>query len=398
MAEAMVKPQRGRLLLRSLAIVAASLLAGCQTLVPKGAPPPVTRPTAPPPTTQPAPVEEGIPTDTTRNRVALLVPLSGPNAGVGQSIANATMMALLDSKSERVRITNYDTSKGAAFAAREALADGNKLILGPLLSENVKIVAPLAHAEDVPVITFSNDISVAGNGTYVLGYSPAQSIDRVVDYAHEHGVTHYAGLIPLGLYGQRASTAFLRAVEDAGGEVVTLQTYDRTRSGLSGAITRIMRNGPYEAILIADTGETAAAASPLVRKDGGTARILGTELWNTEPSLASNRALSGAWFASVSDDLYRQYAAKYRARFGSAPYRLSSLGYDVVLLAVRIARDWKPGSDFPEARLRDDGGFAGLDGAFRFGRDGVAQRALEVQEIRNGSTVTVSPAPRSFGN
>ena len=398
MAEAMVKPQRGRLLLRSLAIVAASLLAGCQTLVPKGAPPPVTRPTAPPPTTQPAPVEEGIPTDTTRNRVALLVPLSGPNAGVGQSIANATMMALLDSKSERVRITNYDTSKGAAFAAREALADGNKLILGPLLSENVKIVAPLAHAEDVPVITFSNDISVAGNGTYVLGYSPAQSIDRVVDYAHEHGVTHYAGLIPLGLYGQRASTAFLRAVEDAGGEVVTLQTYDRTRSGLSGAITRIMRNGPYEAILIADTGETAAAAAPLVRKDGGTARILGTELWNTEPSLASNRALSGAWFASVSDDLYRQYAAKYRARFGSAPYRLSSLGYDVVLLAVRIARDWKPGSDFPEARLRDDGGFAGLDGAFRFGRDGVAQRALEVQEIRNGSTVTVSPAPRSFGN
>src|SRR3546814_17116216 len=68
-------------------------------------------------------------------RVALLVPLAGTNAGVGQSIANATMMALLDSQSQRVRITNYDTSKGAAAAARQALADGNKLIIGPLLAE-----------------------------------------------------------------------------------------------------------------------------------------------------------------------------------------------------------------------------------------------------------------------
>src|SRR3546814_12589496 len=106
------------------AIVATAFLACCQALVPKGPPPIET--TAPPPETRP-PVEQGIPTDTERNRVALLVPLAGTNAGVGQSIANATMMALLDSQSQRVRITNYDTSKGAAAAARQALADGNKL-------------------------------------------------------------------------------------------------------------------------------------------------------------------------------------------------------------------------------------------------------------------------------
>src|SRR3546814_7707001 len=98
----------------------------------------------------------------------------------------------------------------------------------PLLSENVKIGSPIARNSGVPVITFSNDVSVAGGGTYVLGYSPAQSIDRVVDYAHQRGVTQYAGLIPLGLYGQRASTAFLRAVEDAGGEVVSLRSEEHT--------------------------------------------------------------------------------------------------------------------------------------------------------------------------
>src|SRR3546814_12779874 len=74
MAEAMVKPQRGRSLLKSLAIVATAFLAGCQTLVPKGPPPVET--TAPPPETRP-PVEPGFPTASERKRVALLVPLPG---------------------------------------------------------------------------------------------------------------------------------------------------------------------------------------------------------------------------------------------------------------------------------------------------------------------------------
>ena len=133
-----------------------------------------------------------------------------------------------------------------------------------------------------------------------------------------------------------------------------------------------------------------------MRERRGTARILGTELWNTDSAIGAKAALAGAWFASVPDNYYRQYATKYRARFGAAPYRLSTLGYDAVLLTVRIARDWRPGDEFPEARLTERDGFAGLDGAFRFGRDGVAERALEVQEVRGGTTVTVSPAPANF--
>ncbi|MGL4314472.1 MAG: penicillin-binding protein activator, partial [Sphingomonas sp.] len=51
----------------------------------------------------------------------------------------------------------------------------------------------------------------------------------------------------------------------------------------------------------------------------------------------------------------------------------------------------------PESRLRDPGGFAGIDGAFRFTRDGMAERALEVQEVRPSGTIVVSPAPNGFG-
>jgi ABC-type branched-subunit amino acid transport system substrate-binding protein len=400
MADATVRTQRRRRRggsARGLALATALLLGACQTIVPRGPEPaPVARPaaTSAPAAAEPG-VEAGIPRDEGRNRVALLVPLSGSNAGVGQSIANATMLALLDTQNRSVRITNYDTARGAAAAANQAIADGAKLILGPLLADDVRAVTPIARAARVPVLSFSNDAGVGGNGTYLMGYVPAQAVGRVVDYARSRGVTSFAGLVPNGLYGERASTSFLRAVEGAGGQVVSLQTY--ARGGVAGAAQRLAAKAPYGAVLVADGGAVAAAAAPIVKRGSGAGtRLLGTELWNSEAGIATRPALAGAWYASVSNALYRQYAAKYRARFGAAPYRLSSLGYDSVLLTVRIARDWPAGGSFPEARLRDDDGFSGIDGSFRFGRDGVAERALEVQEVRTGGTVTVSPAPTGF--
>jgi hypothetical protein len=64
---------------------------------------------------------------------------------------------------------------------------------------------------------------------------------------------------------------------------------------------------------------------------------------------------------------------------------------------LRVARDWKVGAPFPKNELYDRGGFLGVDGAFRFARNGVVERALEVREIRGGEVTPVDPAPTGFG-
>jgi branched-chain amino acid transport system substrate-binding protein len=375
---------------RIAGLSAMAALAGCQ-MVPKAQ-----RPLPPPPTAQD--VITPLPTDKERHRVALLVPMSGANAGVGQSIANATTMALFDTRTERVRITTYDTATGAAAAAKKAVADGSRLILGPLTAEEVRAVTPITRTASVPLISFSNDVNVAGKGVYLMGYIPAQSVDRVVRYAGTKGVTNFAALVPRGMYGERAGGAFLKAVKDQGGTVVAMESFDRSAGSVAAAVKRLAAASSYDALLIADLGRIAVQAAPLVRSNGGDkARLLGTELWNTDSSLAASGAMRGAWFASVGDGLYRQFNSKYRARYGSAPYRLASLGYDAVLLTVRIAQDWRPGAAFPTSRLTDPDGFAGLDGAFRFDNDGVAERALEVQEVGAGALSVVDPAPKGFG-
>lgn len=398
MAEQSHGPQARRSFLGlGAAALLAFALAGC-SVVPKARPQPPQEPEVEQPQVEPEETGPRLPPDETRNRVAVLVPLTGPNGGVGQSIANAANLALLDSGGERIRITVYDTAKGgAAAAANEAVAAGNGLFLGPLLADDVRAVAPVAQRAGVPVITFSNDVSVAGGGVYVMGFTPDQSIERAVEYARGHGAARFAALVPEGVYGTRASQALLHAITRAGGSLVGSQSYDRGPGALRTAIGRMNASGGYDAILIADGGRIAAAAAPLIRAGASPgARILGTELWATESDLGRTPGLRGSWYASVSETMFNQLRGRYRARYGVNPYRLASLGYDAGLLAVRIGKDWRIGRPFPEGELRNPGGFAGVDGPFRFARNGVAERSLQVLEVTATGAVVVSPAPRGF--
>lgn len=370
-------------------------LAACSTVVPRTAPP-RPKPVAPP-VVAPVPVAPGaLPVDRERHRIALLVPLTGANAAVGQSIANAAALALADTGGTRLRVTNYDTGPGAAAAAARAIGDGAELFLGPLLAEDVRAVAVPAAAAHVPVVAFSNDAGVAGDDVWLLGFSPTQSVERVVRYAKSRGLTRFAGLIPQGLYGRGASTTLIRAAEAAGGSVVAMQSYQRAPKSMAAAVQALSRQ-KYDALLLADSGRVAVQVLPLVRKNGGAgARVLGTELWNAEPGLNASPVMAGAWFASVDDTNFDRLAVRYRGRYGRTPYRLASLGYDGVLLTARVARDWQPGTPFPVAALGDPGGFSGVDGAFRFGPAHVAERALAVHQIGTGGGTVVSPAPTQF--
>src|SRR3546814_19761012 len=145
-------------MLRGLGAMAmAGLLAACQVVPKTGGPA-----TPPPPTDPTDNVGPGLPTDTDRHRVALLVPKTGANADVGTAIANATTHALLDTRTERVRLTPSDTALAAPAPARQAVAASNNLTHGTLLSKHLSAVAPIARAPHTPVLTLLSARSGAG--------------------------------------------------------------------------------------------------------------------------------------------------------------------------------------------------------------------------------------------
>jgi branched-chain amino acid transport system substrate-binding protein len=329
-----------------------------------------------------------------KHEVALIVPLSGENGPIGTSISNAARLALLDTGSQAIELKTYDSTQGGAAAATaRAIAEGNRLILGPLLSEDVQAAAPVARRARVPVIAFSNDESVAGDGVFVIGLTPRQSIERVVSFARGRGAQRFGALVPNGVYGQRAAQALTAAVQRSGGTLGAIESFNRNAASVRTAANALNARGQVNAVLVADSSRSAAQAAAAIR--AGT-RLLGTELWANDRAIGATARLRGSWFAAAPDARFDQLVTRYRARYGKTPYRLGSLGYDAVLLTVRAARGWPAGRPFPQRVLTEKEGFAGVDGIFRFRRDGVAERALEVREVTASGTRVISPAASAF--
>ncbi len=398
------KRNGGRTRSRVAGLAGMALLAVLAACAPRQKAPVVV---APPPPEAVGPVKPG-----DVHRIAILVPLTGANAPVGISLANAATLALVDTGKAGIRLTSYDTAAlGAGGAANRALADGAQLILGPLLAGDAAQVKAVADPKGVSMLSFSNDASIAAGRLYVLGFQPAQSVSRVVDFAASKGMKRFAALVPAGIYGQRTSVAFTRSVAANNGQVVALTSFVRQPAALPAAArkvtdhdARLKQGAPippiaFEALLVADSGAIASAFAPHLAKYGaptGSYLMMGTELWNTETGLGRSPALKGAVFAAVPDRRFQAMATRYRARFGGTPSRLASLSYDAMLLAASTAgAQWKLGTTFPQAMLADPQGFAGIDGIFRF-RGNIAERGLEVQQVGPGGFVTVSAAPTAF--
>ena len=156
-------------------------------------------PYGPVPTPAP-PAAPGLPTPAAEAgpaKVALLVPLSGANADLGQAMLDAAQLALFEAPDDRLTLVPRDTAgsaEGAAKAARAAIGEGARLILGPLLAAEVEAVKPLARDAHLNVIAFSTVTELAGGNTFLMGFLPRQEVVREVGQARERGFGHRRGV------------------------------------------------------------------------------------------------------------------------------------------------------------------------------------------------------------
>jgi len=368
-------------------------------------------------------------------RIAILLPLSGPSAKVGQELLNAAQLALFHFADQRFELLPRDTKgtpEGAADAAARAIGDGASLILGPLLSGSVEAAAPAARAAGINVIAFTTDRTVAGGGVFTMGFLPGQEVARIVAFARQRGVRRLAVLAPDDDYGLRVVEQVRQSAEapglfltdivhydplaaDFAPVIRDLADYDARRGALlhqletlrarddevaAAALKRLenlqtLGDPPFDALLIAEGGkrlQAIAALLPYYDLDPKKVRMLGTGQWDT-PGLGAEPALVGGWFAAPSPAARADFVEQYRAAYGAPPHRLATLAYDATALAAVLARE--DGGFRPE-KITAAQGFAGRDGIFRFLPTGIAQRGLSVLQVQERGTAVIADAPSSF--
>lgn len=385
------------------------------------------------------PITEGPPP-----KVAILLPLTGSRADIGQSMLKAAQLALAPPSAPAPgspptpaqsvtpvldALDTRGTPEGAANAARQALAGGAVLILGPLTSAETAAVAPIARAASVPVLAFTNDPLQSQPGVWALGITPQQQVLRVVEAARDQGRSRYAGLLPDSEFGRAMSGALVQANAALGLPPPAIRQYAKgsaapalrdlsdwdSRGGPVEAQIKALRASgddaskqqadaleankniappPFDVLLLADTGQglsDIAALLPTYGVSQPVVRIAGPALWSAPSSNSSK--LPAAWYAAPDPAARATFDQSFRAKYGSPAPSISDLAFD----AASIARVMPMLGGFSQANLTQPTGFSGADGVFLLQADGQVRRGLAVFEVQPGTHVIVSPAPAGFG-
>ena len=356
-----------------------------------------------PPPPQPAEVEPGANIGTGQVRVALILPLSAPgNAGAAAlAMKNAAEMALAEFKNPNIQLLVKDDAgnpQNAQAAAQQAIGEGAEIIVGPLFAQAVNAVGVVARQRSIPVIAFSTDASVATRGVYLLSFLPEIDVHRIVDYQISRGKRSFAALLPDNAYGTVVQAALQQDVASRGGRLLTLEKYPGDPNKLTESVKRVAQvANQVENIFIPDGADAVPQVVQALETEKVNLRrvqLLGTGLWD-DPRISSNKLLQGGLYAAPEAEGFRNFSARYRARYSADPVRTATLAYDAVALIAALVKT-QGAQRFSEQILTNSSGFAGIDGIFRFRSDGTSERGLAVLRVTPNGGQIVSPAPKSF--
>ena len=374
--------------------------------------------------------------------LGILLPLSGKAASLGNDLLLAAEMALFDLADPNIRLVVRDTKgdpEASKLAANEVINEGAQIILGPLYSSSVLAVAEVTRPLEVPVVAFSNNNEVAGNGIYIMGLSPEDQIRRVINYSVQNNIKRFSALAPNDLYGRRMGKALYEGSRSGNYDVVSVNYFEDEIDKIVRIIKRLSLNKPdlrpqiagadkhhiksktqkhtlsginkinslpsltFQALILPMDAKEALRIAPLLAfydVDTSKVKLLGTSLW-ADPVLRTEPSLNHAWYAAPANKGRKFFKEKFNKLFGRNPVRQATLGYDATAMSIAIANFSSKNSipttkTFSTTALISERGFSGVDGIFRLRNSGLVERGLSVFEVREEELYEIDPAPRTF--
>ncbi len=329
--------------------------------------------------------------------VAVLLPLSGKAASIGQGMQNAMFMALDDLKNNKLELKFYDTQStesGAAIAVNKAISEGSELILGPLMGEEVKSISETALSAGVPVVSFTTSPQVLQKGIYSIGLLNGEQIERAIAYASSQGKTKVALLVPNNNTGLNIVKSAIMSSQTNNISLTKVGFYNPNSIDFSSIVREISSGRNFDAVLVADSGNRLKSIVSMFAYNDvlyPEVLFLGTAAWDST-NLSKETILYHGVYPMVSKGYGNSYFAdKYKETFGEQAKPVYSFAYDSVLLASVLSGKNK--SDLNEA-ITGRGGFIGVNGFFKILPTGQSRHSLEILEVTKDGPRVLVPASR----
>jgi ABC-type branched-subunit amino acid transport system substrate-binding protein len=340
--------------------------------------------------------------------VALLVPAGSANSGdaaLARSLENAARMAMADLQNVQIDLRVYDTrgsSNTAAEVAQRAVADGAKVILGPVYAQAANSAGLAVLNNNVNVLSFSNNTSIAGGNVFVLGPTFDNTANRLVNFAGSQGKNNMVIVHSNDAAGQLGQSAIASALSNSRVNNAGTIGYDRSQQGVINSVPTIKATVDASAADSVFLTATTAGALPLYSQllpeagvSPATTQYIGLTRWDIPAQTLELPGVQGGWFALPDPAKAQSYRQRYNNTYGEAPHPISGLAYDGIAAIGALVSQGKSDA-LTASALTQNAGFQGVGGIFRLRSDGTNERGLAVATIQNKQVVVIDPAPQSF--
>ena len=298
-----------------------------------------------------------------------------------------------------------NTAADAARVAQDAIKQGATFIIGPMFSQSVMQVAPLAKASNLTMLTFSNNKAVASPTVFTFGFMPEQQVTRIAEYAYLSKYQRVALLAPNDSYGEKVKESLTALYAQKGGRVAPGELYAPSAANIDAAVSRVVasyNNTPaerrFQAIFIGDGGSQLKNIIASLKKtniDLSKIKLLGTGLWD-DPEITKIPEMQGAWFPSASPGAYSNFERHFTAIYGYKPPRLASMAYDAVHLVAKLSMPTAGMGPTPEALTNPDGYMTPANGLVRLMPNGTSERKLDIMEVTPSGFKVIDVSPKTF--
>ena len=298
-------------------------------------------------------------------KIGLIIPLSGEYKEIGQSIVNATRLAINKIDNSQIEILPRDTKSNPETTlkvSKELYNVGARVIIGPVFNKNLIYLDEL---KEIIFLSLTNKVINNPKNVISAGINAISQINTIIKFQKQYNIERSIFLIPNSDFKNEIEEAISKTkiklkdkfIYDTDPTLLTAQIekltrYSQRKQNLKDEIKRLKKSNEinkenkiaelekkdtlgginFDSVIIADFDESLkSVATSLLYTDISSKRIhyISLNQW-FDNSLLKENSLQPIYFPSINKENYDEFIKEYFSIYQKYPNQISFLSYDLV--------------------------------------------------------------------
>ncbi len=335
-------------------------------------------------------------------KIGVISIITGQGAAYGEAITNGFKLAREEINAKgavRIDLVVEDSSgkPEQALAAAQKLINSAQVlaILGPTLSNEMKVVGPEANASGVPIMgtsTTAQGITQIGKFVFRNSLPESLAIPASVGLAvKKYGIRKVALLYGNDdVFTKSGFDTMKKVSEDLKLKILTIETFQKGQADYKAQLTKIKALSP-DAVFCSALYEEGAVILSQARKMGIKAPFVGGNGFNSPKVIdiakdaAEGLVVATPWFAEKNDPKVKAFVARYQKTYGKKPDQFAAQAYDALyIMAEALQKAGRADRAAFRDALAQVRNFSGVLGKFSFDAERDVEMEPNVLIIKGG--------------